>query len=96
MQLNTILIKPGEPHVKSYNTIFSPFTILIRYHDEVYAYSTLLVSCYQTGLKLELPNANNNTKVRSFKSNEHICKKEDGTRLSSILVSTDKFKAFMA
>ena len=48
---------------------------------------------HQTGLKLELPNANNNTKVYSFKSNEHIRKKVDGTRLSSILVSTDKFKA---
>ena len=50
---------------------------------------------HQTGLKLELPNANNNTKVRSFKSNEHIRKKVDGTRLCSILVSIDKFKAFM-
>ena len=29
----------------SYNTIFSLFTILIRYQDEVYAYSTILVSC---------------------------------------------------
>ena len=47
---------------------------------------------HQTGLKLELPNANNNTKVCSFKSNEHIRKKVDGTRLCSILVSTDKFK----
>ena len=31
--------------VKSYNSIFSLFTILIRYQDEVYAYSTILVSC---------------------------------------------------
>ena len=30
----------------------------------------------------------------SFQSNEHIHKKVDGIRLSSILVSIDKFKAF--
>ena len=37
---------PGKPQVKSYNTIFSLFTVLIRYQDEVYAYSAIiLVSC---------------------------------------------------
>ena len=49
---------PVKPQIKSYNTIFSLFTILIRYQDEVYAYSTMLIHAASNWLKLELPNAN--------------------------------------